>query len=79
MKYIKKIDNLSVDIEKLKTEYKVLIDQAKKWEKDDKSLYDFNAISVNQKEGDPKSLVGSNVRGLYWTYPNNDWIEEKRL
>ena len=79
MKYIKKIDNLSVDIEKLKTEYNVLIDQAKKWEKDDKSLYDFNAISVNQKEGDPKSLVGSNVRGLYWTYPNNDWIEEKRL
>ena len=33
MKYIKKIDNLSVDIEKLKTEYNVLIDQAKKWEK----------------------------------------------
>ena len=79
MKYLHKINDYKVDIEKLKTVYFNTIEKIIEWSKDDPNLYDFNAISVNQIPNDPLSIRGGNIRGLYWTYPKEDWQEEKRL
>ena len=79
MKYLQKISNFKVDIERLKHDYFNIIDQIKQWSKDDNNLYDFNAICINQIPNDPNSINGGNIRGLYWTYPKEDWKEEQRL
>jgi len=79
MKYVQKIENYKVDIEKLKAVYFNTIEKIIEWSKDDPNLYDFNAICVNQIPNDPLSIKGGNIRGLYWTYPKENWEEEKRL
>ena len=79
MKYVQKIENYKVDIEKLKAVYFNTIEKIIEWSKDDPNLYDFNAICVNQIRNDPLSIKGGNIRGLYWTYPKENWDEEKRL
>tara|TARA_Y100000590_G_C15593202_1_gene966940 strand:- start:665 stop:1240 length:576 start_codon:yes stop_codon:yes gene_type:complete len=79
MKYVQKIENYKVDIEKLKAVYFNTIEKIIEWSKDDPNLYDFNAICVNQIPNDPLSIKGGNIRGLYWTYPKENWDEEKRL
>ena len=79
MKYLTKIADIKIDIEKLKSVYFNTIDKILEWSKDDPSLYDFNAICVNQVPNDPLSIRGGNIRGLYWTYPKENWEEEKRL
>ena len=38
----------------------------------------FAAIPLNQIPNDPLSIRGGNIRGLYWTYPKENWDEEKR-
>ena len=79
MNHIEKIDKFKLDIEKIKAEFLSIFYEIKNWSKDDPDLYDFNAICVNQKPNDPKSIIGGNIRGLYWTYPKEDWNEEQRL
>tara|TARA_B100001964_G_scaffold201090_1_gene228592 strand:- start:219 stop:794 length:576 start_codon:yes stop_codon:yes gene_type:complete len=79
MKYLQTINNYKVDIERLKAVYFNTIEKIIEWSKDDPNLYDFNAICVNQIPNDPLSIRGGNIRGLYWTYPKEDWNEEKRL
>ena len=79
MKYIEKIDKFNLDIDKIKAEFLTIFYQIKSWSKDDTNLYDFNAICVNQKPNDSKSILGENIRGMYWTYPKSNWREEKRL
>ena len=79
MKHLTKITDIKVDIEKLKSVYFNTIDKILEWSKDDPNLYDFNAICVNQIPNDPLSIRGGNIRGLYWTYPKENWEEEKRL
>ena len=44
MKYLTKITDIKIDIEKLKSVYFNTIDKILEWSKDDPSLYDFNAI-----------------------------------
>ena len=78
-KYIEKFDNFNFNIEKIKAEFLTIFYEIKVWSKDDPDLYDFNAICVNQKPNDPKSISGGNLRGKYWTYPKSDWNEEERL
>ena len=78
-KYMVKIDKFNFNIEKIKAEFLSIFYEIKVWSKDDSKLYDFNAICVNQKPGDPKSVSGGNIRGQYWTYPKTDWNEEERL
>ena len=46
---------------------------------DNPNLKDFNCICINRKPNDPNSITGGDVRGLYWTYPNETKKEEKRL
>ena len=79
MKYCEKITDYKVDIDKLKTVYCNTVKNLLEWSKDDPDLYDFNAICVNQVPNDPLSIRGGNIRGLYWTYPKENWDEEQRL
>lgn len=39
---------------------------------------DINAICLNQIPGDPNSITGGNVRGLYWTRPDHTGVEVQR-
>jgi len=39
---------------------------------------DINAICLTQIPGDPNSITGGNVRGLFWTKPDHTGIEEQR-
>tara|TARA_Y100000590_G_C15548024_1_gene949769 strand:+ start:96 stop:671 length:576 start_codon:yes stop_codon:yes gene_type:complete len=79
MKHLEKITDFKVNIERLKSVYFDTIEKLIEWSKDDPTLYDFNAICVNQIPNDPLSIRGGNIRGLYWTYPKEDWGEEQRL
>ena len=38
----------------------------------------FAGISLNQIPGDPDSIKGKNVRGVFWTKPNSDGKEVSR-
>jgi len=79
MKHLEKISDYEVNIDELKSVYFNVIEKIIEWSKDDPNLYDFNAICVNQIPNDPLSIRGGNIRGLYWTYPKENWDEEKRL
>ena len=69
---------LSIDTERLGKEY-LDFKFHLGFKTDDKSKIDFNAICINRKPGDPNSITGGNVRGLYWTYPDTTNTEEQRL
>ena len=56
MKYLQKISDFKVDIQKLKLAYFDIIEIVKEWSKDDPNLYDFNAICINQIPNDPNSI-----------------------
>ena len=38
----------------------------------------FAGISINQIPGDPGSVKGNNIRGIYWTKPDSTGIEVQR-
>ena len=38
----------------------------------------FAGISLNQIPGDPDSVKGNNVRGIYWTKPDSTGVEVQR-
>ena len=69
---------LGIDIDKLGKAY-FDIRKHLSYNTDDKSKIDFNAICVNRKPGDEDSITGGNIRGLYWTKPDTDNFEQKRL
>tara|TARA_Y100001937_G_scaffold22024_1_gene31234 strand:- start:14403 stop:14999 length:597 start_codon:yes stop_codon:yes gene_type:complete len=70
--------NLNINIDLLRDSY---LDFKNKmgFKTDDKTLIDFNAICINRIPNDDNSITGGNVRGLYWTIPEVDNQEEKRL
>ena len=76
MKYVKVINDLNINIEKLRNAYE---NCTKNFVTDNPNLKDFNCICINRKPNDPNSITGGDVRGLYWTYPNETKNEEKRL
>ena len=55
------------DIFKLQEAYNQII-QIKKFE--DAGITHFGAISLTQIPGDPDSIKGNKVRGVYWTKPD---------
>ena len=69
---------LNLDIDRLGKEY-LDFKHHLGFKTDDKSKIDFNAICINRIPGDPNSISGGNVRGLYWTYPDSTNVEEQRL
>ena len=69
---------LNLDIDRLGKEY-LDFKHHLGFKTDDKSKIDFNDICINRIPGDPNSISGGNVRGLYWTYPDSTNVEEQRL
>ena len=69
--------NLNIDVERLGKAY-LDFKYHLGFRTDDKTKFDFNAICVNRIPGDEKSIQGGNVRGLYWTYPDETNHEEQR-
>ena len=78
MKNFSVVEDIKIDIKKLRTDYEMIRGKLD-FSTDDPSKIDFNAICVNQKPGDPNSITGGNIRGLYWTYPDESGEEQERL
>ena len=78
MTHIIKYYTVEIDVSRLEADYDNFLFN-NEYVTDDKTKIDFNAICINRKPGDPSSVTGGNVRGKYWTYPENDTDEEERL
>ena len=60
------------DIDKLQDAYNQIV-KIKKFE--DAGVTNFGAISLTQIPGDPDSIKGNKVRGVYWTKPDKSGKE----
>ena len=68
--------DIKFDIAKLQQSYKEII-KIKKFD-DAGGITNFGAISLTQIPGNPKSIKGSNARGVYWTKPDQSGKEVSR-
>ena len=68
--------NIKFDITKLQESYMQVI-QTKKFD-DGGGISHFGAICLTRKPGDPDSVKGNNVRGIYWTKPDSTGVEVQR-
>ena len=71
-----KIENLKFDITKLRNALKIVL-QRKSYDDAAGTKY-IAGISLNQIPGDPSSIKGENIKGIYWTKPNSSGKEESR-
>ena len=67
---------IKFDIIKLRQALKQVIN--KKDFDDAEGISHFGAISLNQIPGDPESVQGKNVRGVFWTKPDSSGKEVLR-
>ena len=71
-----RVKDLKFDIGKLKEALKVVLSRK---DYDDAAGTKYIAgISLNQIPGDPDSIKGENVKGVYWTKPNSSGKETLR-
>ncbi len=71
-----RVKDLKFDIEKLKEALKTVLSRK---EYDDAAGTKYIAgISLNQIPGDPSSIKGENVKGVYWTKPDSSGKEAIR-
>jgi len=71
-----KVENLKFDIEKLREALKIVTSRK---DYDDAAGTKYIAgISLNQIPGDPSSISGENVKGIYWTKPDSTGKESLR-
>ena len=77
-KHCQVVEDLDINLEELIACYEEFR-ESKGFSTDNPDNIDFNAICINRKPGDPKSISGGNIRGIYWTYPDNTGKEEQRL
>ena len=70
-----KVPDLSFDVEKLRVD---LEDVLKKKNFNTLGIKNFGAISLNQIPNDESSITGNNVRGVYWTKPDETGKEVSR-
>ena len=70
-----KVPNIRFDISKLKFDLKKILNKMKF---DSLGIKNFGAISLNQIPGDKQSTEGHNVRGTYWTLPDETGKEAMR-
>ena len=70
-----KVPNIRFDISKLKFDLKKILNKKKF---NSLGIKNFGAISLNQIPGENESTQGHNVRGTYWTLPNETGKEEMR-
>ena len=71
-----KIEGLKFDIAKLRAALKTVL-QRKSYDDAAGTKY-IAGISLNQIPGDSESISGENVKGIYWTKPDNTGKEEIR-
>ena len=70
-----KVPNIKFDISKLKFDLKKILNKKKF---NSLGIKNFGAISLNQIPGDKESIEGHNVRGTYWTLPDETGKEAVR-
>ncbi|MDB9752236.1 aspartyl/asparaginyl beta-hydroxylase domain-containing protein [Pelagibacteraceae bacterium] len=70
-----KVPNIKFDISKLKTDLEKIL-RKKKF--NSLGIKNFGAIPLNQIPGDKGSTEGHNVRGTYWTLPDESGKEAMR-
>ena len=70
-----KVPNIRFDISKLKFDLKKILNKKKF---NSLGIKNFGAISLNQIPGDKQSTEGHNVRGTYWTLPDEKGKEAMR-
>ena len=70
-----KVPNVKFDITKLRTALEKVL---KKKKFDNLNLKSFGAIPLNQIPGDEESIKGHNIRGTYWTLPDETGKEAMR-
>ena len=69
------VPNLSFDINKLRTDLQAIL---KKSQYQTLGITNFAAIPMNKIPGDENSIQGHNVRGIYWTKPDESGKEVAR-
>ncbi|MDB9744751.1 aspartyl/asparaginyl beta-hydroxylase domain-containing protein [Pelagibacteraceae bacterium] len=70
-----KVPGIKFDISKLRTDLEKVL---KKKKFNSLGIKNFGAISLNQIPGDKQSTEGHNVRGTYWTIPDETGKEAVR-
>ena len=70
-----KVPNLKFDVSKLKSDLEKIL---KNKNFDTCDVKHFGAISLNQIPGDKNSTQGHNIRGTYWTLPDETGKEAER-
>ena len=70
-----KVPNIAFDIKKLRAELDRVLKQKKF---NTLGITNFAAIPINRVPGDADSIKGHNVRGEYWTFPDETGKEVKR-
>ena len=70
-----KVPDITFDIKKLRTELDRVL---KKKKFNTLGISNFAAIPINRIPGDAESIKGHNVRGEYWTFPDETGKEVKR-
>jgi len=71
-----KVEDLKFDILKLRKALRQVLSR-KKYDDAVGTKY-IAGISLNQIPGDPDSIKGENVKGIYWTKPDSSGIEAMR-
>ncbi len=69
------VPNIKFDIQKLRYDLEKILE---KKNFNSLGIKSFGAIPLNQVPGDKSSIEGHNVRGTYWTIPNESGKEEMR-
>ena len=70
-----KVPELNFDISKLRKDLEIVL---KKKKFDTPGVSNFGAISLNQIPNDENSIRGNNIRGVYWTKPDETGKEVSR-
>ena len=70
-----KVPDLSFNIIKLRKDLEIIL---KKKKFDSPGISNFGAISLNQIPNDEESIKGNNIRGVYWTKPDETGKEVVR-
>ena len=70
-----KVPELKFDISKLRNDLEVVL---KKKKFASPGVSNFGAISLNQIPNDEESIKGNNIRGVYWTKPDETGKEVSR-
>ena len=70
-----KVPDLNFDISRLRKALEIVLTKKKF---DTPGVSNFGAISLNQIPNDEESIKGNNIRGVYWTKPDETAKEVER-